>query len=281
MSAGADAPGPPRARCRSTTKRTRARRRASATDRQFGDLELRDRLEKAIARLPANYRLLIAAHYLEGVQYEDLAEALQLPLGTVKTQLYRAKQQLRRLLETESEMSSSTVRCMLTSSLILTMFCDEALDAIEAIAAGELTPDGRDRRASGDLCRTARRRSSGARALERLLQRATGAAPPAQFTSRTMARIRRARWRSEQFLDVGFNLAIGLVVVAIVGGVWMLMHRSGLDLGQQRCRRSVRRPGSSRSRAASPRRCRSTPAPLALLASALGIWWWAERDATL
>ena len=70
-------------------------------DRQFGDLELRDRLEKAIARLPANYRLLIAAHYLNGVQYESLAEALQLPLGTVKTQLYRAKQQLRRLLETD------------------------------------------------------------------------------------------------------------------------------------------------------------------------------------
>jgi len=76
-------------------------RSLSAADRQFTDLEVRDRLEKAIARLPANYRLLIAAHYLRGVQYEELAEALQLPLGTVKTQLYRAKQQLRRLLETD------------------------------------------------------------------------------------------------------------------------------------------------------------------------------------
>ena len=73
----------------------------SVADRQFTDLEVRDRLEKAIARLPANYRLLIAAHYLQGVRYEELSEALQLPLGTVKTQLYRAKQQLRRLLETE------------------------------------------------------------------------------------------------------------------------------------------------------------------------------------
>ena len=73
----------------------------SSSDRQFGDLELRDRLEKAIARLPPQYRLLIAAHYLEGVRYEDLADAMQLPLGTVKTQLHRAKQQLRRVLETE------------------------------------------------------------------------------------------------------------------------------------------------------------------------------------
>jgi RNA polymerase sigma-70 factor (ECF subfamily) len=74
---------------------------SAVTDRRFGDLELRDRLEKAIARLPANYRLLIAAHYLDGVRYEDLADALNLPLGTAKTQLYRAKQQLRRVLETE------------------------------------------------------------------------------------------------------------------------------------------------------------------------------------
>jgi RNA polymerase sigma-70 factor (ECF subfamily) len=70
-------------------------------DRQFSDLELRERLEKAIARLPANQRLLVAAHYLDGVRYEDLAEALNLPIGTVKTHLYRAKQQLRRMLETD------------------------------------------------------------------------------------------------------------------------------------------------------------------------------------
>jgi RNA polymerase sigma-70 factor (ECF subfamily) len=82
-------------------ERRREQMTPSAPDRRFGDLELRDRLEKAIGRLPPNYRLLIAAHYLEGVQYEDLAEALQLPLGTVKVWLYRAKQQLRRLLETE------------------------------------------------------------------------------------------------------------------------------------------------------------------------------------
>lgn len=73
----------------------------ASADRQFDDLELRDRLEKAIARLPANYRLLVAAHYLQGIRYEEIAEALDLPLGTVKVQLHRAKQQLRRLLETD------------------------------------------------------------------------------------------------------------------------------------------------------------------------------------
>jgi RNA polymerase sigma-70 factor, ECF subfamily len=70
----------------------------STVDRSPQDLELRDRLEKAIARLPESYRMLIAAHYLQGVQYEALAEALNIPLGTVKTHLYRAKRRLRELL---------------------------------------------------------------------------------------------------------------------------------------------------------------------------------------
>jgi RNA polymerase sigma-70 factor (ECF subfamily) len=72
-----------------------------ALDRAMNDLELHDRLEKAMARLPPNYRLLIAGHYLQDVKYEDLAEALGMPVGTVKTHLHRAKKQLRALLETD------------------------------------------------------------------------------------------------------------------------------------------------------------------------------------
>jgi RNA polymerase sigma-70 factor (ECF subfamily) len=82
-------------------ERTRPTVGPAAADPQFGELELRDRLEKAIARLPDIQRVLIAAHYLEGVGYEDLAEAFRLPLGTIKTHLYRAKRELRRVLETE------------------------------------------------------------------------------------------------------------------------------------------------------------------------------------
>ncbi|MEZ5288723.1 MAG: sigma-70 family RNA polymerase sigma factor [Vicinamibacterales bacterium] len=70
-------------------------------DRRFNDLALRDRVEKALQRLPPHYRLLINGHYMKGLRYEDLAEALDLPLGTVKTHLHRAKRQLRHLLDTE------------------------------------------------------------------------------------------------------------------------------------------------------------------------------------
>lgn len=73
----------------------------AAQDRHLSDLELRDRLEKAMAKLPPNDRLLIAGHYLDGVKYEELAEALDVPVGTIKTHLHRAKKQLRALLETD------------------------------------------------------------------------------------------------------------------------------------------------------------------------------------
>jgi RNA polymerase sigma-70 factor, ECF subfamily len=73
----------------------------AADDRSFGDLVLRDRLEKAIERLPIQYQVLINGHYMKGMQYEELAAALDLPMGTVKTHLHRAKRRLRHLLETE------------------------------------------------------------------------------------------------------------------------------------------------------------------------------------
>lgn len=64
-------------------------------------LELRDRVAKAIARLPPEYQIVISGHYFHGMRYDDLADALRLPLGTVKTHLHRAKRLLRQLLEGE------------------------------------------------------------------------------------------------------------------------------------------------------------------------------------
>jgi RNA polymerase sigma-70 factor (ECF subfamily) len=76
-------------------------REFGTTDRAFDEVTLRDRMEKALQRLPVHYQVLINGHYLKGMRYEELAEALGLPLGTVKTHLHRAKKQLRHLLETE------------------------------------------------------------------------------------------------------------------------------------------------------------------------------------
>jgi len=79
----------------------RPRAQPAANDRAFGDLVMKDRLQKAIERLPIQYQVLVNGHYMKGMQYEELAAALDLPMGTVKTHLHRAKRHLRHLLETE------------------------------------------------------------------------------------------------------------------------------------------------------------------------------------
>jgi RNA polymerase sigma-70 factor (ECF subfamily) len=68
-------------------------------DRAFGDLELNDRVAKALAQLSERSRLVLSMHYFSGRGYEEIAEALRVPLGTVKTHLHRAKQELREILE--------------------------------------------------------------------------------------------------------------------------------------------------------------------------------------
>ena len=74
---------------------------AGGADPAFADVELRDRLDKALAQLTPAARFLVAAQYLGGQKYEELADALDMPIGTVKTHLHRAKRRLRELLETE------------------------------------------------------------------------------------------------------------------------------------------------------------------------------------
>jgi anti-sigma factor RsiW len=159
------------------------------------------------------------------------------------------------------------------------MFCDEALDAVEAIAAGDVTPDGRIAEHL-DTCPNCAAALGDARTLERMLQARPVPRTSSQFTSRTMARVRRARWRNDQFLDLGFNLAIGVVVFAVVAGVWMLMNRSGLNAVSNDAVDLF----SASIVSAAHRIAPSLPfyaGATALLVSALGIWWWAERDASL
>jgi RNA polymerase sigma-70 factor (ECF subfamily) len=56
------------------------------------------RLRAAIDALPEKYRAVITLYHLQGRQYEEIASVLNLPLGTVKTHLFRAKEQLRKAL---------------------------------------------------------------------------------------------------------------------------------------------------------------------------------------
>lgn len=57
--------------------------------------ETRKHLHQAVEALEENYRLLITLRYQNELSYEEIASTLNLPLGTVKTGIFRAKEQLR------------------------------------------------------------------------------------------------------------------------------------------------------------------------------------------
>jgi anti-sigma factor RsiW len=159
------------------------------------------------------------------------------------------------------------------------MFCDQVIELVEPIATGDLTPDEGVARhlATCPQCAAA---LETARRVDAILRLRPTPAPSPQFTTRTMARIRRDRWQREQFLDAGFNLAIGIVVVGVVLGVWMIMDQSGLsavsrdvvDLFGTQVVAVARQMAPSVSLYAGA---------TALIATALAIWWWAERDARI
>jgi len=60
--------------------------------------EQRAWLHRQIDALPEQYRLLIALRYQDDLSYEEIAELVGLPIGTVKTGLFRAKARLRETL---------------------------------------------------------------------------------------------------------------------------------------------------------------------------------------
>jgi RNA polymerase sigma-70 factor (ECF subfamily) len=61
--------------------------------------ELGSHIEHAIARLRPEYRSCILLRHVEGRAYEEIADILGLPLGTVKTYIHRARAELRDILE--------------------------------------------------------------------------------------------------------------------------------------------------------------------------------------
>jgi RNA polymerase sigma-70 factor (ECF subfamily) len=56
-------------------------------------------IDEASAALRPEYRSCIMLRHVEGRSYEEIAATLDLPLGTVKTYIHRARHQLREALE--------------------------------------------------------------------------------------------------------------------------------------------------------------------------------------
>jgi RNA polymerase sigma-70 factor, ECF subfamily len=68
---------------------------ANSPERAAENTELRGRLEAAIARLSPDHRDVVLLHELHGLTYAECAEALGVPLGTIKSRLFHAFRNLR------------------------------------------------------------------------------------------------------------------------------------------------------------------------------------------
>ena len=52
-------------------------------------------MQRALAELSADYRTVIVLREMDGCKYEEIAEILELPVGTVRSRLFRARLELR------------------------------------------------------------------------------------------------------------------------------------------------------------------------------------------
>ncbi len=57
------------------------------------------RLEKEIAKLPIRYRTLLSLYHLDGLTYQEIGDVMDLPEGTIKSYLFRARKYLKSLLQ--------------------------------------------------------------------------------------------------------------------------------------------------------------------------------------
>jgi len=159
------------------------------------------------------------------------------------------------------------------------MTCRDLLESIEAIAAGELLPDEATR-AHIESCPRCAAELASARRIEALLQARVADPAPPRFTTAVLQRVRRERWRTEQNVDRLFNVAIAVALVLVAAGVLALLNLGGLLSVAATAWDVATGAAVLAARSAAPS-FETYLAGAALLISALGMWWWADRSLSM
>ena len=83
---------------------------ANDEQRENAELDARDRqllVQEHLSHLPTKYRIVLILRHLQDMTYEEMAEILTIPIGTIKTHLFRARNLLKERLQSlnrESDM---------------------------------------------------------------------------------------------------------------------------------------------------------------------------------
>jgi RNA polymerase sigma-70 factor (ECF subfamily) len=60
-------------------------------------------LRQALQKLSPEHRMVLILKDIEGLRYEEMAEALEVPIGTIRSRLHRARLELREILEAQEK----------------------------------------------------------------------------------------------------------------------------------------------------------------------------------
>lgn len=71
-------------------------------EEEVGMLQMTELLEEQLNTLAPKYREVIILHYYENLSYEEIAEVLHVPIGTVGVRLKRAREELKKRVHTTS-----------------------------------------------------------------------------------------------------------------------------------------------------------------------------------
>ncbi|MCC6163983.1 MAG: RNA polymerase sigma factor [Acidobacteria bacterium] len=124
-------PATPEGRAGDTSAMTSA---AEASDGYVLRTEIRRLLERRIDELPATFRAVFVMRDVEEMTSQEVADALSLPVGTVRTRLFRARALLRAALERDMDVASAGIfgfagaRC---DRIVVTVLARLASDAAQ------------------------------------------------------------------------------------------------------------------------------------------------------
>lgn len=71
------------------------------TSSQIDSSDLPEMMHRCVKKLPSRYERIVTLYYLKEIPYEEIAHALEIPMGTLKTWMHRARTQLRGIMERE------------------------------------------------------------------------------------------------------------------------------------------------------------------------------------
>ena len=88
---------------------------SAGPEESFDAFELRDAIQHCVKALIPDYRMVVILVDVEGMSYEEAARIAQIPVGTVKSRLARARMQLRKSLQSHQNLLPTAYRVDLPS----------------------------------------------------------------------------------------------------------------------------------------------------------------------